>query len=766
MTYIGIETGRGTDGVASTIGLKQQDNLKGVDLVIPRRNPLVQASGSTSPYSKWAELFASYPSAERERELFYSTLLNNGKLPQNNDLFFPVIRDGAWSIIALDEQFAYKLVVGKRRKGVYEGYDEDRAKLLVDEYHRYSELLSDAGIQIPSQRSIDVVCHPIDKDRVYLYEVQERIPGVNGLSLLRPNVQGQTLITVAQQAIFEQSLMVLLPILKNPSLSFGLDPHPANFIYDPENLTKAPIFIDLLPPRPSNGIDYQENLRLSADAFYRRRLHLLYEPAGLVKYLYNSFAVADPNLSGDFEKLTLVVLQQNGVLYEELAQYFNQDNVGERLKDWGYMQRIFMAIGRSERAQSFKGNSTHLSRLPYYFIPKPIVSDQRLDELGCRSNFWPRLIQEYLGDSWSNIAVASIGTDKPQISINMTIDQKRILNLPDRVKDFERFKKLATGAVECVITIGHPLTVSVFDKIKEICSGSPVSIKVVVNKSPKPNISRDLATAVSTGEVRFVLDDDCYVPNETFVGLYEKLVGNDQFIAVGTSSVNPDGTQHKPEEDFPSERAEEGLLVSGIHGMAFMIKAQYMDQYPIPPRIGKRGDWLPFFSLLQNENGICVYDFSLPPIQHRFEVSDNNFSISRRRLAGLHAILSMMHTLYETGDLLISGSRADSYLRDHYLGETLEGAKKATWLPILWKNLQAICTGDDSFLYSTQEMYDRMTQGILSDDLGIKNSLMLRWAGKLYLRNKVLVEGSKKLMLELTSNQLLPPFHKFNQSSL
>lgn len=752
MVYTGTETGKGTEKLVSIIGLKPQAKDK----------LLVQASGSVSTYSKWAELFAGNSSAERERELFCLTLLNNGKLPQNNNLFFPTTREGAWSIIAYDEQFTYKLIVGKRRKGDYEGYEKGQAQLLLDEYHKYSEMLLDAGIQIPNQRSIDSVAQLSNPNKVYLYEVQEKIPGVNGLSLLRPNGQEHGLTIAAQQVIFEQSLMVLLPILKNRCLGFGLDPHPANFMYDPENLTKAPTFIDLLPPRPGNGIDYQENLRLSSDAFYKRRLHLLYEPAGLVKYLYNSFAVADPDLSGDFEKLTLATLQQNEVLYEELAQYFSQDNVGERLKDWGYMQRIFMAIGRPERAQSFKGVSTHLSRLPYYFIPKPIISDQRLGELSNSSNFWPRLIQKYLGDSWSNTATTFAGKDKPQISINMIMNQKRFLNLQDRLKDFERFKNLATGSVECVIAIGHPLTVSVFDKIKEVCSGSSVPIKVIINRSPMPNLSRDLATAVSTGEVRFMLDDDCYVPDETFVGLYEKLRRNDQFIAVGTSSINPDGMRHKPEQDFPSEQAKEELLVPGIHGMAFMIRAQYMDQYPIPPRTGKRGDWLPFFSLLQNEKGTCVYDLSLSPIQHRFETSENNFSISRRRFAGLHAILSMMHTLYETGDLLVRDSKADHYLRDHYLGETMEDAKEATWLPILWTNLREICTGENPFLYDTQEMYDRMTQGIFPDDLGAKNNLMLKWAGKLYLRNQAIIEGSKKLMLELTSNQLLPPFHKFN----
>lgn len=716
------------------------------------------------PSLTWNQLFNCKSSASEEQALFFSALSGSTLLPRNHDIFFPETRAGAWSIIAFDERSAYKLVAGKRKDGLYDGYPPDEARRLTDEYWRYSKLLADAGIQIPDQRTMSIIPSPLARGRVYLFEVQKRIHGVNGLTLLRDDRQNCAPNAATALIIFEQTLTVLLPLLRKADLGFGFDPHPANFIYDSVDLTRTPTFIDLLPPRPGNGSDYQKHLRLkNSDIFYRRRLHFLYEPAGLVKYLYNAFAAADPTRSEAFAKLILQILYKNGVFYQEIEDYFGMDRIGERSKDWSYMQRIFRAIGTPERGQSFQGNPVYLDRLPYYFTPVQAIGDQRLNELGCRSSFWTDLVQRYWGDSWSNVETLSLETAKPQISINMIMNQKRATNLEARIKDFERFQSLATGPIECVIAIGHPLTVAAFDEIKEICSKATIPITIILNKSPHPNISRNLATAASRGEIRFIIDDDCYVPDETFCGLYDRLAHNEEFIAVGASSVNPDGKQHKLERNFPSKSLGDGLVVvPGVHGMAFIIRGRYMDQYPIPPRVGKRGDWLPFFSLLQTEGGICVYDLSLPVTEHQLETTNNNSSISRRRFAGVHALLSMMHTLYETGVLLERGSRADSYLRNHYLGETLEGVRQEEWLSILWENLRAICTETNPFRYNSQQIYERMTEGLNQDALGRRNNIMLRWAGKLFLGNRSLVEEAKALMFELTSNQLLPPFHKFN----
>lgn len=734
---------------------------KQLDAILLTRGPNLRGSASQLT-SKWVELFAVSSTPDREEELFLSVLSANGLLTPDYHFSFPQTRAGTWSIIAFDQRFACKLYAGKRRDGVYEGYDPDEAALMSDEYWMYSRLLLEGGLKIPSKRSIRVIPNPSDRKRVYLFEVQEKIQGVDGLSLLRPHSQVDAPNPAVPRIIFEQTLRTLLPVLQRSQLCFGLDPHPANFIYDPNNLTETPTFIDLLPPRPKNGLD-QRSLLQSSEAFYKRRLHLLYEPTGLVKYLYNAFAVADPTMSGYFAEQVLAFFRENDALYAAIRDYFCPDSLNERMRDWNYMQRIFRAMGRPERAQSFRGNSIYITRLPYYFIPEQVINDRRLDELDCRSRYWTELIKNYLGDSWSNDGTQVLSTRHPKVSINMTMTQKRSFNLRERIDDFERFSQLVEGDTECVIVIGHPLSVAAFEEIKVICSKATFPIKIIINKSSHPNISRNLATTVSTGEVRFITDDDCYVPCETFMGLYNRLIKNDNLVAVGTSSVNPDGKQHKPETRFPSQALGGSLLkVPGVHGMAFMIRGQYMDKYPIPPRIGKRGDWLPFFSMAQDEMGACVYDLSLPPIQHRFKAAEGNFSISRRKFAGFHAVLSMMHTLYEIGDQLKSGTTTDLYLRDHYLGETLDDTLQEEGLSVLWENLKAICTDINHFSYSPHQIYERMIGGLNQEDLGSRNRIMLRWAGRLYLRNQDLVKGAKTLTMELTGGQLHPPFWKYN----
>jgi hypothetical protein len=449
-------------------------------------------------------------------------------------------------------------------------------------------------------------------------------------------------------------------------------------------------------------------------------------------------------------------------MHAKIGDYFSDRNIAGRAQAWEDMQRIYYAIGRNEGFETFQGAESVTERMPYYYIPPNVLSDERLEHIASGDSFWHELIGTHVAETWAN-DVPRDPEHPPTCSVNMIIYDKRLPHLYDRLEEMAQWQAELDENFEFVLGIGHPITTRQFDEVKAACAKCPFPVKIILQNTAAPNISRNLTTIFSEAPNRIIIDDDCFLPLETVRGFLDTLHRNPEIMAVGARSYNPGNVYHKPQTDFPQyphPEHPEWLGVPGIHGMAFAIRGKAMDNHPIPPRIGNRGDWLPFFASVGGQGyGDMVYDMSLPPIEHRYDRHNigETVSITRSTAKGVNALLSMMHTLYESGDSIYPLTVADHYLRTHYLGENLDAGKGNTWLSRVWNNLKKTLTQPDFFEQGREAAFDHIMEGITVAEIGHRNVALFASAIDQFFDHKAVAISSKDL-IKRTSGKLLPPF--------
>ncbi|MBD3281063.1 hypothetical protein GF389_06145 [Candidatus Dojkabacteria bacterium] len=242
-----------------------------------------------------------------ERELLTS-LLESTKISEDEINFAEenCKRDGCYSIIGLSENTVFKLISGRRYENKFVLLNKKELEQIKEDYYTFYKYLKKSQFTIPKSIATYTIELDIENGRRHLFlEHQERFAEDNLLNLYNNKAIGEKQLIKEFRTILKKLPSIFPYIGKD----IGFDVVIPNFLPNGK-------FIDLLPPKVTDGYEHKLLKKTYYSEYSRIKVDRMFNPIGVIAHLIASFSVTTPDLIEDYTKEALTTFHK--------TEYYNK----------------------------------------------------------------------------------------------------------------------------------------------------------------------------------------------------------------------------------------------------------------------------------------------------------------------------------------------------------------------------------------------------------------------------------------------------------